>query len=118
MKSRDVLCSIIGEHLSSIEFIHDYLQLHFQDKTCTCYIWPKIIFSGLEITKRDIDYKNKLCNFIGKIVLDVYMAEKIELSFIFTDGNKITISLDPNNPEIVSEIAILSDQENNWSVFE
>lgn len=118
MKSKDVLCSIIGEQLSSIEFIHDYLQFHFQDKTFTCYIWPKIIYSGLEITNGDIDYKNKLCTFIGKSVLDVYIVEKIELSFIFTDGNKITISLDPNNPAIVSEIAILSDQENNWSVFD
>jgi len=33
---------LIGEQLSSVEFVQDYLQLHFDGRTITAYVWPKV----------------------------------------------------------------------------
>jgi len=35
---------LIGEQLSAVQFIQDYLQLHFDGQGLTCYIWPEIYF--------------------------------------------------------------------------
>lgn len=73
---------------------------------------------GYEYRSDHIDYKNQLCNFIARKVAHMTLIEKNSLTISFPDASEIILSLDPNNPEIVGEIAILSDNENNWSIFE
>lgn len=118
MKSKNLLEYLINEQLSSVEFVQDYLQLHFEDKTLTCYVWPCVMRNGDEYRINHTDYKNQLCSFIAEKVTNVTIIEKISLTITFRSGSQIILSLDPTNPEIVGEIAILSDDENNWSVFE
>lgn len=118
MKSKDLLEYLINEQLSSVEFVQDYLQLHFEDKTLTCYVWPCVITKGCEYRSSHIEYKNRLCSLISERVSNVGLIENTSLTIAFKKGSEIILSLDPSNPEIVGQIAILSDDENNWSVFE
>lgn len=118
MKSKNLLDDMVNEQLSSIEFVQDYLQLHFKDKTLTCYIWPYVKRNGNEYRSDHINYKNQLCHFIAENVINVILIDKISLTFFFSSESEIVLSLNPNNTEIVGEIAILSDDENNWSIFE
>ena len=118
MKSKNLLECLINEQLSSVEFVQDYLQLHFEDKTLTCYVWPFVITNGCEYRSSHIEYKNRLCDVIADRVSNVDLIENTRLTIAFESGSEIILSLDPSNPEIVGEIAILSDDENNWSVFE
>ena len=117
-ENKNLLDELVEQQLSSVEFVQDYLQLHFDDKTLTCYIWPIIKGSNFELRSSDSNYKNKLCDVIGKKVNAVSLQESESLIMKFIDGYEIVVSLDPNNPEIVSEIAVLSDNDNNWLVFE
>jgi hypothetical protein len=110
--------SIIGEQLSAVQFVQDYLQLHFEDKGLTCYIWPKIIINGDVFTFGSIEYRNKLCEFIGSLVTDVLLIEKEMMQISFGEDYVLEINLDPKNPEIVGEIAIFNDEKGNWSIFD
>ncbi|MEJ7738919.1 MAG: hypothetical protein WKF97_15955 [Chitinophagaceae bacterium] len=118
MKSKNLLEYLINEHLSSVEFVQDYLQLHFEDKTLTCYVWPSIRKNEYEYRSNHTDYKNQLCSLITENVTNVILLEQVSLTITLTNASEIILSLDSSNPEIEGEIAILSDDENNWNVFE
>ena len=118
MKSKDLLIELRSEELSSVEFVRDYLQLHFEDKTLTCYIWPLLNRNGVELSVDDLNYKNELCKCIGAKVDIIELVAKESLTIALDQGSKIILNLDPDNPKIVGEIAILSDNDNNWSVLE
>lgn len=118
MNSKNLLESLPNEQLSSVEFVQDYLQLHFEDKTLTCYIWPYIKSNDQEYRNGDVGYKDQMCNLIANRVLHVAFIENVTLIITFLDASEIILSLDSSNVDIVGEIAILSDAENNWSIFE
>jgi hypothetical protein len=42
----DVIASIAGEQLSSIEFVQDYVQLRFDGPTLTAFVWPTLTVGG------------------------------------------------------------------------
>ena len=111
---------LIGEQLGSIEFVMDYLQLHFDGKTFTIYIWPQIILEKNVLIHSDLNYKNELCAFIGYEVSNLIFIENQNLDLIFNNSiSKIRINLNPSNPDIVSEIAIFNDKnDDSWFIFE
>jgi hypothetical protein len=117
MKSKNLLDSLKKEQLSSVEFVQDYLQLHFDGTTFTCYVWP-IVKSKAIVFKHDhVDYKNQLCSLIAQIVDDIILIEGVSITITFANSSMIELSLDKNDPNVENEIAILSDDNNNWSVF-
>lgn len=111
---------LINEQLSSVEFVQDYLQLHFDGRTITSYIWPKIDTRNGSLIFGDDEYRNVLCEFIGKKVKDIFFRDKEYIVLYFEEiKGSLKIDLDPNNPDIVSEIAVFNDKiDNTWAVFD
>src|SRR5690606_1506655 len=109
---------LIGEQLSAVQFVQDYLELHFDGNGLTCYIWPEVYKNDLTFRFGEVEYRNKLCELIGEIVQDVLLVEGNTLTIIFLENQKINLSLDQDNPEIVAEIAIFTNAEGNISIFE
>jgi len=111
---------LVGEQLSSLEFVQDYLQLHFDGRTITAYIWPDVSINGETFSFGEDLYRNKLCDLIGNTVFDLQYQDKEYLTLMFKENKgTIHINLDPSNPEIVSEIAIFSDSlDKTWAVFD
>lgn len=111
---------LIGEQLSSVEFVQDYVQLHFDGRTLTAYIWPKVKICENVYYFGNNEYRNKLCDLIGIEIEDVYFQDKESLIILFKDKKGIiSINLDPSNPEINSEIAIFNDElDKTWAVFD
>ncbi|MFZ1456146.1 MAG: hypothetical protein WAT46_08905 [Saprospiraceae bacterium] len=98
---------LINEQLSSVEFVQDYLQLHFDGRTITSYIWPIINIKNESLIFGDVLYRNALCDFIGNKVKDIFFKDKEYLVLYFEEiKGSLKIDLDPNNPDIVSEIAV------------
>ena len=64
--------------------------------------------------------RNKLCDLIGSEIKDLYYQEKDFLVLIFEDSDgAIRLNLDPNNPDVISEVAIFNDGlDKTWSVFD
>jgi hypothetical protein len=109
---------IKGEELTAIQFVMDYIQIFFNHKGFSCYIWPSLNVNNQLFEFGNIDYRNKLCGFIGKTVNEVYLIPEDLLIIEFEKGDRIEININPNNPEIISEIAIFWDDDGNWAVFE
>ena len=111
---------LIGEQLSSVEFIQDYLQLHFDGRNFIIYIWPKVSISEKNYCIDDIEYRNMLCKLISSTIIDIVYIESKKLKIVFDKyESSISINLDNYNLDIISEIVIFNDTlDNSWSVFE
>lgn len=109
---------LLGEDVNAIQFVMDYLQIHFNGIGFTFYVWPTLNINNEVYEFGHIDYRNKLCELIGKTVTDVYIVHKDLLVIELQRGDRIQLNIDPKNPEIISEIAIFWDEDGNWTVFE
>jgi hypothetical protein len=107
-----------GEELNAIQFVMDYLQIHFNDKGFTFYIWPSLNINNNTYEFGCIDYRNKLWELIGKIVSDVHIIENDLLVIEFETKERIQLNINPDNPDIMNEIAIFWDEDGGWAVFE
>jgi hypothetical protein len=119
MEEKNYFKSIIGEQLSSVEFVQDYLQLHFDGNDITFYSWPVVNIERIEYQHNGIDYKNKLCDLIGKEVEYVLFIEEIEFNVLFVNGAKIVLSLIRNdlNKELI-EFLHYKGVNNDWLVLD
>lgn len=109
---------LIGEKLSSVTFVMDYLQADFDGNRFTFYIWPVVTIENTEFKFGDTSYRDKLCSLITKVVEHITYADKKEIVIEFANKDKLFLSLDPDNPDIVVEIATFTDTNDNWYVFQ
>jgi hypothetical protein len=115
-KKKEHLDCLIGEQLSSVIFVQDYLQLDFDGNILTCYLWPEVEIDNKVFKYGDIDFRNKLCSIISKIVRSLTIREGVSMQIIFESDDKILLSLDPTN-QTVPEIAMFNDSDGGWSFF-
>jgi hypothetical protein len=113
-----MLDCLIGEQLSAVQFVQDYLQLHFDAYGLTCYVWPDIIINRYTFKFGDNLYRDKLCSLISNVVKWTLIEENEVLTIEFEGDSKIDLSLDPANPKIIGEIAIFHFPDGNIAVFE
>jgi hypothetical protein len=87
-----MLDSIVGEQLSSVEFVQDYIQLHFDGPTITAFVLPTVHLSRKRLGFGDSGYRDELCARIGrKVVLAEF--DSVAVTVRFDDGAEINISL-------------------------
>jgi len=93
-KNLKFIDSILGEQLSSVEFVQDYLQLHFDGPTLTLFVWPLVISNGCEHRLgRDGCYRDELCGRIGRRVLEVVTDNAEAITVRFDDTASFVVSL-------------------------
>lgn len=109
---------LIGEKLSEVSFVMDYLELHFDGPKLTCYVFPTLQVRAETVSQVDTRYRNLLCGYISQVVCAIDLVEGQHLTIVFTSADSIRLSLDPNNPEIVTEIGIFWGADGSWSVFD
>ena len=89
---------IVGKQLSSVTFVMDYLQLHFdQPPTINAYTPVTVVCGGMAIVSGDDQFRNRLCDQITKIVKSVVIKDEEEFVITFEDGSGISISLKPSD---------------------
>jgi len=88
---------IIGEQLSSVEFVQDYVQLRFDGPTITAFVWPTINLSGNIIRFGDAGYRDALCARIARKVTAARIIEVVCLTVQFDDYAELKISLKPED---------------------
>jgi Mn-containing catalase len=115
----DIFNSILKEQLSSVEFVQDYVQLHFDGNTLTCYTWPTVILNFKTYNITDNGYRDALCSIITKEVNHVNLIEKVSLRLIFDEQFEINIKLvrDESNKELF-EFIYFTSVEGKWLVLE
>jgi hypothetical protein len=117
-EGKEFLNILVGEKLSSVTFVMNYLQLDFDGNQFTCYVWPVVINGGKEYHFGEPDYRNSLCSLIAQVVKQTSGEEKKFFTLEFENGARLTVSLDPNKFEVFGELVHFTDQDGNWYVFE
>jgi hypothetical protein len=109
------LTDLQGRQLGAVVFVHDYLQLQFDGTTLTMTTWP-IVHQTREYKFGDAQYRDALCDCIGRVVEIADVVAHIRLRIVFSDGSRLVTSLtdaDRVDPEAVR----VDQQDGRWSVW-
>lgn len=109
------LLDLKGKSISAIVFVLDYLQIQFDGSILTFLDYPKVEVSNNIFSFGESEYRNKICEFIGKSVSAVHYVENDIFSLSF-DSAKIYCSINPEDytsPEMI----IFDDGKGNTIVI-
>jgi|SRR5690606_3215441 len=110
--------SIINEQLSSVEFVQDYLQLHFDGQTLTCYSWPDVKVGTVDYKFSQPGYRDAICKIIGYKVNHVDLLENERLDIFFQNDMVISLSLIRNETNgDLAEFAYFHGLNDEWFVL-
>jgi hypothetical protein len=84
---------LIGEELSSIEFVRDYIQFRFDGPCLTAITDPYIIIGHKQYSRTDTGFCDILLGFIGLQVEETSLRESEIINIHFSGGRSINISL-------------------------
>ncbi|MDE1154812.1 MAG: hypothetical protein PW735_03675 [Acidobacteriaceae bacterium] len=102
------ISAIEGQELWAVEFVSDYLRLHFADSggaagpMLTLYTWPHLLLSDFSLAYGEPEYRNGVCAQIGETVAKASLEEFEALTVEFESGTVIALSLreeDLDGPE-------------------
>jgi hypothetical protein len=118
-KTKDHFLDIlIGEKLSSVTFVMDYLQVDFDGNRFTFNAWPVVVIANVEYQFGDLSYRDKLCFLITKVVKKADFIPNEEVSILFDNNDRLFLLLNSYNPDLMPEIAIFKGISGELYVFQ
>jgi hypothetical protein len=84
---------IVGEQLSAVTFVMDYVQLSFNGYGLTAITQPVVRVGTASVEWGQAGYRDTLCERITHIVRTASIVEGEEISIVFDDGSSIMVSL-------------------------
>jgi hypothetical protein len=87
------LSSVIGQELSSVEFLQDHLVLHFDGPALTLYTWPDVFREEGSYAYGEPEYRNVLCGVLSEEVTAATLEEGEAIEIEFTSGVILRASL-------------------------
>jgi hypothetical protein len=94
-----------GETLDSVTFVADYWQLHFGSSTISPLTRVEVQVVGIVVRDGDDQFRNRLCEQMGKVVERFELKQSIACTIMFEDRSSISISLkksDYRGPEALT----------------
>src|SRR5579862_8966419 len=87
---------VVGEQLSGVTFVMDYLQLQFNPPPMINAYTPVTVRSAIgSCISGEDQFRNRLCEQITKIVKSLVIRGEEAFLITFQDGSEISISLKP-----------------------
>jgi len=111
--------SILGEQLSSVVFVQNYLQLDFDGNRLTSYSWPKVkIKNTVYVIGREY-YRDALCEIITHLVSDVILIDDEALHIYFDNSFELSWKLLRDNENYdLPEFIYFTDCDGGWFVLD
>jgi hypothetical protein len=112
----EALQELKGVRLYSVEFVMDYVQLHFGGPILTAYTHPSLNVRGRSITWETDGFRDLLCELIEVPVVEAHVVAGEELRLHFENGAIFAVSLqdkDYGGPEAVE---FISNSGPSWIV--
>ena len=111
--------SLLNEQLSSIEFVQDYLQLHFDGNSLTYYVWPTVTVNSKSYCITEEGYRDAICKLIAQELKEVSFIENRALNLYFSNGDHVSLSLarDASNTEVI-EFVYFRGLNSDWFVLD
>jgi hypothetical protein len=94
-----------GDTLHGVTFILDYWQLQFHGSTISAFTRIEVQAGGTTVKDGDDQFRNRLCEQIGKVVESFGIEESVACTIKFDDRSLISISLrdaDHTGPEAIN----------------
>jgi hypothetical protein len=88
----EALSRLHGEKLTTVQFIHDYVQLGFEVGGLTAHSHPVVRIGDDDLEWPAPVYEHELCQRIGKVVVDT-RVNGTEVSLVFDDGVHVNIPI-------------------------
>ena len=118
-KITEPLAPLVGEQLTSIVLVRDYVQLGFDGPVLTAYVFP-LVRERYRYRKRgDVGYYDALWRCIGLTVRRASSQPREEIRIEFDHATSLSVSLRPQD-QIGPEAAEFKDDATNpvsWVVF-
>lgn len=102
MNSPSGITRLVGQPLSGVAFVQDYVELHFDGKILRSFMPMSVISGGVTRATPESGARDSLCALIGKKILDVVLQESKKIDLRFDGGSIVSIPLneaDRMNPE-------------------
>src|SRR5258708_3883111 len=93
-KDHSTVQSLVGEELSEVGFVRDYVELHFDGPVLRCLTKPVVESPSGRFVFPESGSRDALCSVIGGTVTAVSVQEHISIALEFSGGQKITVPLD------------------------
>lgn len=90
---KDPLQAAVGEYLSSVTFVMDYLQIDFCGHRFNMYNWPTVIIGAQTLTLTSNGYRDAICSLIGETLTGIEEYLDRGLTLQFKSGCSIGLSL-------------------------
>jgi hypothetical protein len=87
------LSSLIGQELSSVEFLQDHLVLHFDGPSLTFYAYPDVFREEGSYAFGEPEYRNVLCSVLSEDVTAATLEEGEAIEIEFQSGLILRASL-------------------------
>jgi hypothetical protein len=87
--------AITGEPISSVAFVHDYVEIHFDGKIVRSLSMPTVRLGDILHTFPAPGSRDALCSLIGQTVERVVATEDECIEIALVGGNRIFIPLEP-----------------------
>ena len=84
---------LIGEQLSAVTFVQDYVQLHFDGPRLTVFSHAAVLLGDKTFHWGKPGFRDALCDSIAKKITDARVAYGDSIAISFTDGSTIQVSL-------------------------
>lgn len=94
MTKRIGLMSLIGETLSGVCFVMDYVEFHFDGAIVRALNYPILETRGVATTFGEPGSRDALCSAIGTLVEAVAIREKEAIEMRLSSGQVLRIPLD------------------------
>ena len=86
-----------GEILTGVTFAADHWRLEFGASTVTSLTGIEVRSNGVAVRNGDDQFRNRLCEQIGKVVERLELRESMTCTITFEDTSSISISLRPED---------------------
>jgi hypothetical protein len=102
------LSPFIGQELSAVEFVQDFLVLRFEGPSITFYTWPEVFREEGSYAFGEPEYRNVLCALLAEGVTAATLEEDEAIEIGFASGAIVRASLREEDLDVpvAGEIAI------------
>jgi hypothetical protein len=106
---------VSADPLSEVRFVRGYIQFVFWPHTLSLYPRLQVAVNGRILGVTDAGFYDNICHLIGQKMVGVTRDPGAELSFAFSGGAKLLVSLRREHA-VGEEIAMLADNQGGLTV--
>lgn len=107
--SCEPLGKLRGRILESVTFVRDYIQFDFGSVGMTVTKLPIIVQGSRTLRPGDKEYRDELCDRIGKSVREALVRDKEEIGITFEDGASVRIFIGPTGLSVGENVILYED---------